>query len=280
MARTISEIQQSMLDAIAADTVLSTKLTSTSKVSVFRLFTRIIASCAWTVEILFDSLRTEMNELLAKLKPHSLRWYATKALAFQYGYSLAIDSDTYDNSALTEDQIDASLIVKYAAVTEGTDKRLRLKVATQATDLQPLSGAQLAAFSQYMQRIKDAGVKLNIESNDADKLRLKVKVFYDPLILNSQGQRIDGTESEPVQKAIDAFLKSLPFNGVFVLAYLTDALQKVDGVVIPHIVSCETSYGVLPFTSVDVQYVPDAGYLRFQNPADLELEFVPQAQLQ
>jgi hypothetical protein len=218
--------------------------------------------------------------LLARLKPHTLRWYATKALAFQYGFNLAIDSDTYDNTGFTEEQIDDSLIIKYAAVTEGDDKKLRIKIVTETNgDLAPLSTPQKNAFTEYMKRVKDAGVKLQIDSLVADSLKLSLKIFYDPLTLNSDGQRIDGQQSEPVQDAVKTFLKNQPFNGVFVIAYLVDELQKVDGVVIPHVVSCETKYGAFTFTAVDVQYVPDAGYLRFENDADLTIEFIPQTQL-
>jgi hypothetical protein len=279
MARTIDEIQLSMLTAIAADATLSPVATSTSKVAIFRLFTRIVAVAIWTVEVLFDTLKVELNELLALLKPHSLRWYANKAKDFQYGYSLPIDTDKYDNTLLTEEEIEDSKIVKYSAVTEGDDGKLRIKVAKEAADLEPLAGGELAAFSEYMARIKDAGVRLLITSNTPDKLKLTLKIFYDPLILNSNGQRIDGSDLEPVQNAVRTYLKNLPFNGVFVLAYLVDALQKVEGVVIPHIVTCSTSYAAFPFTTVNVQYLPDAGYLRFEVVGDLVLEFEAQSQL-
>jgi hypothetical protein len=278
MARTIAEIQQSMIDDIQADPVLAPVSTSTSKTALWRLWTRIVAVCAWTVEVLFDTFKSEVNEVVATLKPHTERWYASKARAFQYGYSLALDSDVYDNSALTETQIDDSQIVKYAAVTP-VDKKLRIKVAKETGDLAPLTAPELAAFAEYMARIKDAGVKLIIDSLPADKLKLSLKIYYDPLILNATGGRIDGADSEPVQNAVDVFLKNLPFNGTFVIAFLVDALQKVDGVVIPHIDSCETKYGALPFTSVDVKVVPDSGYLRFEVAGDLTIEFIPQGQL-
>jgi hypothetical protein len=281
MARTIAEIEQSIITSMQSDSVLSAHLTSTSKVALFRLVARIAATASWTVEVLFDTLKIEINEIIAKLKPHTLRWYATKALAFQYGYNLPLDSDVYDNSLLTEEEIDESKIIKYVAVTEGNDKRLRIKVVTETDGaLAPIEAGPLAAFAEYMALIKDAGVKLQIDSLDADKLKLSVKIFYNPLILNADGERLDGSDSQPIQKAIDTFLKNQPFNGVFVLAFLVDALQKVDGVVIPHIVDCQTAYGALPFTSVNVQYLPDAGYLRFEDPSDLTLEFVPQTQLQ
>lgn len=280
MARTIAEIQQAMLDEIAGDATLSTVATSTSKVAIYRLFTRIVATCAWTVEVLFDTVKQEVNELIAQLKPHSLRWYANKAKDFQYGYTLPIDADRYDNTLLSDDVIDAAKIVKYSAVTEGEDGKLRIKVAKEVVDLAPLSAGELSAFSEYMGRIKDAGVRLIIESNTPDKLKLSLKIYYDPLIINATGQRIDGSDLTPVQTAVQNFLKNQPFNGVFVLAYLVDALQKVEGVVIPHIVSCLTSYALFGFTSVNVQYLPDAGYLRFEDVnTDLTLEFVPQTQL-
>jgi hypothetical protein len=280
MARTIAEIQQAMLDEIVADPVLAPVTTNTSRTAIFRLFTRIVATCAWTVEVLFDTLKTEINEIIALLKPHTLRWYQNKALNFQYGYSLTVDSDNYDNSLLTEEQIEASKIVKYAAVTEGEDLRLRIKVAKEGTDLEPLTAPELASFTEYIARIKDAGVGVNIESNVADKIKLSLTVFYDPLILDSNGSRIDGTDSEPVRKAAKNYLKNLPFNGLFVIAFMVDALQQIDGVIIPHITLCQTSYGILPFTSVDVKYLPDAGYLRFQNDADLVITYEPQSRIQ
>lgn len=280
MARTIDQIQQSMLDAIGIDPVLSTVATSTSKVAIYRLFTRIVATCAWTVEVLFDTLRDELTTLIATLKPHSTRWYALKALDFQYGYNLATDSDKYDNSALTEEEIAESKVIKYVAVTENPDGKLRIKAVTEEDgDLAPLSTPVKSAFTEYMARVKDAGVRLQIDSLPADKLKLTLKIYYDPLILNSDGQRLDGLDSEPVQNAVKNYLKNLPFNGTFVLAYLTDALQQVDGVVIPHIEQALTAYGLFPFTTVNVMYLPDSGYLRFEEDEDLSIEFIPQSQI-
>jgi hypothetical protein len=279
MARTIDEIQQSIITEVQADTTLAPVATSTSKTALWRLWTRIVAVAAWTVEVLFDTLKAEVNELLAVLKPHTLKWYATKAKAFQYGYSLPADTDVYDNTGLTETQISDSQIVKYVAVVEQT-KNLRLKVAKLATDLAPLTAPELTAFREYMARVKDAGVKLIIDSNVADKLKLNIEIYYDPLILNDAGQRIDGSDLQPVQNAINKYLQNLPFNGVFVLAYLVDELQKVDGVVVPNITQALATYGLLPFTSINVKYQPDSGYLRFENSGDLVLTWIAQSPLQ
>ena len=280
MARTIAEIQQSMIDAVQADSVLAPVSTSTSKTAIWRLWTRIVAVSIWTLEVLFDTLKVEVTDLLSALKPHGLRWYAAKCKEFQYGFSLPTDTDEYNNTGVSDDVLEASKIVKYAAVTEGDDGKLRIKVASEnTTDLIPLTTAQKNAFTEFIARVKDAGVKITIDSLPADKIKLNLKVYYDPLILNEVGSRIDGSNSIPVQSAVKAFLKNQPFNGTFVLAYLVDAIQKVEGVVIPHIVTCETQFGAFPFTTVDVKYLPDAGYLRFNNDSDLVITWIPQGQL-
>ena len=54
MARSVSLIQQQMLDNIAADATLSTLLTSTSKRAVYRLFTFIVAVAINALEQLID----------------------------------------------------------------------------------------------------------------------------------------------------------------------------------------------------------------------------------
>lgn len=280
MARTITEIQQSMLDAIAADTTLAPVATNSSKTGIFRLFTYIVAAAIWTVEVLMDTFRQEVSDTIAAKNPHTTKWYAGKVRAFQYGYNLPPDSDVYDNTGLTEEQIDASLIIKYSAINESNDGRLLIKIAGyNGTDLAPVTTPQLTALTEYMGLVKDAGVKLVFINQNPDNIKLDLIIYYNPLVLNETGQRIDGTSLTPVHDAVQNFLVNQPFNGVFVLAYLVDALQQVDGVVIPHINQCQTKYGGYPFTSVNVQYTPDAGYLRFASDSDLTITYIAQTPL-
>jgi hypothetical protein len=278
MARTIAEIQADIIAAKNNNSTLAA-LDSSSSTAIWRLWTYITAVAIWALEKLFDQHMADVQDTLSRLKPHSLRWYAEKAKAFRYGQALLPESDNYSNEGLTEQQIRASQIVKYAAVVE-QEQGLRIKVATMgAADLQPLSAAQMAAFAEYMQRVKDAGVRLLITTAVADGLKLGLTIYYNPLVLNAQGERIDGGGNTPVKDAIEAYLRSLPFNGVFVLAYLTDVLQQVEGVVVPHITYAAARYGSLPYTGFSVEYQPDSGYLRFEQPADLTISYVPKSPL-
>lgn len=274
MARSITTIQNNIIAGVAANATLSPLLTSTSRVSIWRLLALVVATAIWTLETLFDIHVADVNETISKLKPHSLRWYAEKATAFQFGYNLVDDADYYDNTGIDETTIEASKVVAYAAVVE-QDRGLRIKVARDTGDLAALTAPQLEAFEEYMKRIKDAGVRLNITSSAADELKLNIELYYNPLVLNSAGGRLDGTVSEPVQDAVKEYLKNLPFNGVFVLQNLIDVLQLVDGVKIAHLVGAQARYGLLPFQSFAVKYLPDAGYLRIPNPGDLTITFIP-----
>jgi len=276
MARLLNDIFNDKMQRVAADPVLSGHLTSTSKVAVYRLLLYISSICDWTLEKLHDLFKQEVNETIAAMKPHSLQWYAEKSRAFQHGYNLIAESDLYDNTGLTQQEIEQSKIVDYAAVIEqdSAQIRLRIKIATDnGNDLVPLTAGQLTAFKAYMQRIKDAGVKLSITSTPADKLKLALRIKYNALVINAAGGRIDGVSAKPVQEALKTFLKNLPFNGVFSVAKMVDAIQAVEGVSDVKVDQVKVQYGALPFTTVDIDYTPDSGYLRIED-ADLSIQFI------
>lgn len=273
MARSITEIQDEIINRVQGDAALSS-LTNTSKVAIWRLWTYVIAVSIWTLEKIFDIFRTETDDKIAVLKPHSLRWYAAKAKIFQFGFNLVSEADYYDNTGVDETVLNTSRLVAYAAVVEQT-RGLRIKVAkVMGTELAPLGAGELSAFVNYMNKVKDAGVKLLITSTGADSLKLTIDVYYNPLVLNAAGGRADGVSSEPVQQAVKTYLKNLPFNGVFVLQNLVDVLQKVDGVQVIDVKEAQAKYGALAYTAFRVQYIPDAGYLRLYNAADLQLTFI------
>lgn len=245
-----------------------------SQTNLQRLLFFCVAFVCKTLEEAFDQHKAEIDYTISLMKPHSLRWYAEKAKAFRYGQSLVAEADYYSDAGLTPGQIEAMKIIAYAAVVE-VARGLRIKVAKLVNgELAPLTPQELDAFKAYMAIVKDAGVKLDITSTVADALKLSLRIKYNPLVLDGNGQRIDGTAATPVPDAIREFLKNLPFNGVFSTAKLVDAIQKVDGVNDPKVDLVQTQYGALPFTSVDIDYTPDSGYLRI-TIGDLTIQFIP-----
>ena len=274
MARSIQEIQNIILQAKAQEPVLES-LNSTSKVAIWRLWVYIIAVAIWSLEKLFDQHRADIDKRLAELKPHTARWYRSKALAFQYGFDLLPDSDKFNNQGHTEEAIEASKIVKYSAVIESKNEgRLIVKIAGEQSDmLQPITDAQKQAFEAYLQEIKDAGVRLSVVNYQPDILHLQMKIVYDPLVLDSNGQSIIHA-THPVETAIKSYLKRLPFNGELVLAHLIDALQQAEGVKIPHLVLAQSKnitsggdYGA--FETIEISKIPTAGYFSIDNFNDI-----------
>ena len=274
MARTIQEIQNLILQAKAQEPALN-ELNSTSKVAIWRLWVYIIAVAIWSLEKLFDQHKADIDKRLAELKPHTARWYRSKALAFQYGFDLLPDSDKFNNQGHTEEAIEASKIVKYSAVIESKNEgRLIVKIATeQGEQLQPITDAQKQAFEAYLQEIKDAGVRLSVVNYQPDILHLQMKIVYDPIVLDSNGQSIIHA-TKPVEETIKSYLKRLPFNGELVLAHLIDALQQAEGVKIPHLVLAQSKnitsgggYGA--FETIEISKIPTAGYFTIDNFNDI-----------
>lgn len=282
MARTLSEIHRGLLDKVAADAVLGSILTSTSSVAIYRLFLYIVAYCAFSVEKIFDFLTTEINFLIDRSRAHPARWYVEMAKKFQYGFNLVPEKDYYNNTGIADDVVAASKIIAYASLAE--EPVLRLKVATIVNGkLAKVDDSKMDAFRAYVMRYKDAGVKLrrgtvtvptNITSSIADQLKLNARIKYNPLVLNDTGARIDGTAATPVADAIKKYLENIDFDGLFSVQKMVDEIQKVDGVEDLHIDLIQTKYGALLFSSVDIDFVPDGGYLEIL-PADLELTFLP-----
>ncbi len=275
MARTISEIQQEILTAKENEPALA-ELNSTSKVAVWRLWVYITAFVIHTLERLFDQHKKEVSEALSELKPHTARWYRNKALAFQYGFDLIEDSDKFDNVGSTEEQIANSKIVKYSAVTESeTESRLIVKIATeQGGELQPISTEQKEIFEAYMNEIKDAGVKITVISYPADRLRLGFKIVRNPLVLDEQGYNIL-TGTNPVQEAIENYLKNLPFNGELSLMKLIDAIQQVEGVEDLALLEASSSYfdgdDFTSYENIAIKTIAKSGYFKTEN---LNVEYV------
>lgn len=244
-----------------------------SSVSLESIIFYCIAYAIWVLEKLFTLHTKEVDSIISNMKPHSARWYVSLSKLFQYGFNLLPESSKFDNEGKTEGQIEDSKIVKHAAVTE-LEKRLLIKVAKDIGDLAPLTPVELASFKEYMSQVKDAGVQIDVLSEKADDLRLRLVIYYNPMILDSNGARLDGTSDTPILDGINNYLKNLPFNGELALVFLTDALQSIEGVVIPHIQLAQFKYSFMDWSDIDIKYLPNAGYMRIAIE-DLDVEYKP-----
>ena len=236
MARTIQEIKSAMTtDFMANETIrdiYGLTLESSfdevfSPVSLESILFGIFATCVWALESLMDIHKLEVEKAIATAIVASEQWYYEQALKFQRGDALIFNPSTKGFGYLQEDK--SKRIVKYVAIRDSGNS-IKVLVSGE-TDGRPskLSTADLTLFKEYMNRIKIAGVVLSVKSLDADVVRVYATVRVDPLVLNDKGERLDD-KSTPVVDAINKYLQTITYGGVFNKTKLVDAVQQVPGV--------------------------------------------------
>lgn len=272
---TINDIKQQILAEKDSQEALQ-GLNSTSNVGIYNLWAYVVAMVIWLQYQFYDQFKADMNVMIREQKQYSRQWFRTKALEYRHGEDLPDDSDEYP----TQVDENTELPVTRAAVEERelqNRKHLFIKVATGSDELAPVSEAVKLGLEEYFAHIKPAGTKIILFSEVADDLRLSIRFYYNPLILDNTGARIDGEDDAPVQNAIRSFLKDLPFNGELRLSNLIDILQNVEGCADRDVYIDEAYYRFGTLTSFQLftsNYFSNAGYMVIADD-DLYIEFIP-----
>jgi len=257
MARTIEQIQNSIIADKEASAELS-ELTSTSKLAIWRLWVYIFSVATFLLETMWDKFSAEVELRIENTRAHTVRWYKEKALAFQYEDELN-DKDYYD--VIDEEK----QLVKQVAIEEGQGE-IKVKIAGDDGNgnMQPVEPDVKNAFFEYMGRIKDAGTYINVVNNPPDDLKLVIDIYYDALVMKSDGtvKDQDGQPYNSVELAIDNYLKSIDFNGEIILSKLVDYIQLAKGVKDVVLLSAQSRFGLNEFSEILRARKPDAGYMK------------------
>lgn len=255
---TLSALQPAIDDS----QTLLTDLTNTSRVSRWRLLLWLMAFAMWMHEVAIEVLVA--NGIFG-----TVRWYRQIGLEYQHGYPLSIINGKPQYA--TVDTSDSVRVVKLCSVVERQDGGILMKVAgiVGGTPAPVTVMGFTAAFSAYMKMRKFAGPRLTVINLDADVMRLEYRVYYDPLLLDPDGQLIAEPGVYPVTAAITAYLQQqnvTNFDGRFYADELTARIKAAKGV--SHAVavaigaraSYETTYTNV-LAAADNGYNPEAGYL-------------------
>jgi len=244
-----------------------------SLVSIENFLFEIIAYAIFVHELVFDNHKKEVDDALYNQKSGRLPWYRYMALQFQYGFDLITDTDLFDNTESTPEEIETSKIIKYAAVSESADEsRVIIKIAGEVDDvLAPINVFQRDAFQSYLDEIRYAGVKLTVINYLPDELHLNLQIERDPLVLSSEGMSIQHGNF-PVNDAIADYMKLLPFDGEFVVFdFLKYIESHAEGVVTPTAMNIESAF-IDPQTdqygdpvSIPIKTIPFSGYFEVKN---------------
>lgn len=270
MARTIAEIKDSMTTDLMRNPDVARAYgfetgaafsSHFSKVSVESLLFYIVACAVWVLENLFDQHRRDVEQRIEAIIPHRPKWYRDKVLDFMKNKTLVPDTDHYDTEGMSDGDIEAARVVKYAAASESADASiLTIKVAGDAEGKrQPLDTDTEGQLAAYIAEIKDAGVRVNLVNQTADVFHCEVDVYYDAMLLP------EAVETQ-CRDTIRNYIENLPFNGEYSNMALVDELQKVEGVRIVEMSGATTEVaGESTPTEINARFTPAAGYFSAGN---------------
>jgi hypothetical protein len=252
---------------------LLTDVTTTSRVARWRLWLWIVATCAYSLDVVFDLAIITLEALAKRSRFGTLPWYIQQAYEFQYGDTLVYVNNEYKYATFNP----AVQIIKRAASQENGNT-VNIKLAKLVAGIPTkLTVPEKAAATTYFQLIKPAGVTLNIISDDPDEIILNIKVNFDALLLDATGQLLSTPGTYPVINAINNFLNNVIFDGTLELCNLIDEIQKTTGVKSAYMLSASGRYGANPFVVFPERYYPNAGHMKIHptNPLSSTITYTP-----
>lgn len=286
MFKTIIEILNYILNLKNKNTILS-EVNSTSKTSLWRQFLEIVSTAYWAFVNVRDLHDKETEVLIQDQKVPNQRWYRNKALSFQYGFDVIEDTDIFKTTIqvdgvdveATEEQIEASKVIKYCAV----DRKV---IANRASLIIKIAGEENGEIIQTSDDVKN-GLKKWFEIDGAaaagdviiyinykgDILSFSVDVYVNPLVLMSDGRHKINL-NYPVEDAIKTYLKNLPFNGEFDVQKFEAAILATEGVLKLKTNKVESKWIVAQggdadgyglFQPIPVYKIPESGYFKVED---------------
>ena len=294
MAKTIQEYYQDIINEVKNQTVLENELSgelasypasidimrillselnSGSKVAIWRLWAFVIAAIMWIQATLWDKAKTEITELAALANTDKDLAFIYRIKQFEYPGTLIIDPDSYQVSFTPSNP--QNRIVEACAIIAASNGISKVLVAKSDGNggLQKLTNDELSALRVYGSKIQGVGTNVQFNSFDPDILKIKVKVFYDPLAGFTQAQ-YQALANETVTNST----KNIDFKGTLQENKIGDDLQKLTGYknfFIETIQARSSTITNLWYDLVDGEYNTVSGYLIPATGSDWEIEALP-----
>lgn len=236
-----------------------------SVVSVVNSLMFVVATCCALVENMMDWFREDVDVAIRRERYGKAGWYEQVAKRFQYDGStdFGLNEETGEYATVSEENR-----IVHQACCEENGFGIRLKVAkSEDNGLTSLSHDEMLALKSYMNRLKPAGMQIDVVSLTADVLKLKMAVYYNPILFT------EANATTKVKEVVGGYLSELDFNGEFVTQSMVDRLQVVSGIDIVEVAEVEARYAGYNYERIsnDARYVPKAGYMVLADDSELEL---------
>ena len=182
MARSVDTIRQGMLLSISADPILSTVLTSTSLMAIYRLWVTIVAISTNLLEQVWDGYLAAL-QLYASQSPAATGiWIQSQVFKYQYdpsGIAATNALTILSNGALAYATVNPvfNIVTQCSVITSGNNIVL-VKAVQGGTSPTPITGTAFTQLDSYLTSKMPAGVNHLLSSLAADNVVILGTIYF------------------------------------------------------------------------------------------------------
>jgi hypothetical protein len=236
-------------NAIDRMRTLFAQLTSNSKVAFWRLWAFVMAVICWIQATLWDKAKEEITVLANAAIKDTDQAFLREVKLFEYPGTAVIDPVTKE-IVFSPSNPDNQIIKTAAIITDSLGvSNILVAQDDGAGGLMKIPSVVLDAFRVYLAMIQPVGTNVQGDSRDADRLKISLNVWYDPLAGYSDPTAFE-TE---VNNALVASLLLTDFKSRTQKQVIEDAVRAVPG------------YKNLDFTILQAKSDAAISYSNFQN---------------
>lgn len=226
MSRTIQQIYDEAVRERNKRLELS-EISSDSKLSILNGITWTFAAVVYSFESLLDVFAIDISNILNSRINGTPTYYINALLQYQKGSELMMRED---GLAFGYGEADPSKqIITQASYMEShddvnLDNKLILKVATgDKGNLHAIAPEELVMIQSYINRIKFAGTRIEVTSQEGDVLIPRLSVYYDGAVMESE---IYGL----VEEQLNTYMLGIQFDSTIYVSDIVAAIRKAEHV--------------------------------------------------
>lgn len=231
MSRTIKQIYEEAIAERNKRLELS-EFASDSKLSILNGITWTFAAVVFSFESILDVFAIDISNVINNRINGTPTYYINALLQYQKGDELMVRDDGLAFGYANVDE--TKQIVTQASYVESStdvnlDNKLILKVATgEKGKLQSIPQEELIMIQAYINKIKFAGTRIEVTSQEGDVLIPRVSVYHDGAILESEMY-------DKIEERLSEYMMNIKFDSTIYVSDIIAAIRSVDHVTDVHI---------------------------------------------
>lgn len=231
MSRTIKQIYEEAIRERNKRLELS-EFDSDSKLSVLNGITWTFAAVVFSFESILDVFAIDISNVINNRINGTPTYYINALLQYQKGDELMVREDGLAFGYANIDE--TKQIITQASYMESSsdvnlDNKLILKVATgEKGKLQSIPQEELMMIQAYINKIKFAGTRIEIASQEGDVLVPQVSVYHDGAVMESEVY--DGIEDK-----LNEYMMNIKFDSTIYVSEIIAAIRSAKHVTDVHI---------------------------------------------